>query len=145
MMYRVTNKYQHPQHVGPLSRKPMRDGYLQCSVNNVKYRQHRLAFLILGITIPEGKVIDHINGNKLDNRLCNLRIVSQQTNNCNQTMHREGRTPGVLWNSRDKKWSANITVNKKRIYLGYFKTEQEAIKSRLDAENKYLNKGGVSE
>ena len=137
LIYRVTNSYQHPQHVGPVSRKPMKDGYLQCSVNNVKYRQHQLAFLILGITIPKNKVIDHINGNKIDNRLCNLRIVSPQKNSLNQARHREGKMRGVMWHSVHKKWLARITVNKKRIYLGYFKTEQEATKARLDAERKY--------
>jgi hypothetical protein len=73
--------------------------------------------------------IDHINGNRLDNRRKNLRIVTHRENTWNQTIHRNGKKS--IGASLDKRgdliyWAAQIEINRKCVKIGYFKTEKEA-------------------
>lgn len=79
------------------------------------YRMHH--FLIC---VPSGMVVDHKNGNSLDNRLCNLRVCTQAENMRN--LHfREPRKSGYLgvsWNKRNKVYQARIRVNGKSFHLG---------------------------
>ena len=87
----------------------------------------------------EDMVVDHINGDKLDNRLENLRICKHRENDWNKgiiSTNTSGVTGVVLtpWNT----WCARIEVNKKRIYLGTFKTFEEAVQARKEAEIKYF-------
>lgn len=76
--------------------------------------------------------VDHINGNFLDNRKCNLRAVTTSQNAMNKQRSRmktSSRYKGVKKESRWKlknKWSANIGVGGKKIYLGLFRTEKDA-------------------
>lgn len=76
--------------------------------------------------------IDHINGVRNDNRICNLRNVTNQQNSFNTTTAR-----GYTWNKPLNKWRAQITLNKKVIYLGLYTTEQEAHQAYLEAKEKY--------
>lgn len=81
---------------------------------------------------PDGYVVDHINGNGLDNRKDNLRICTHLENMQNITKPSKGRYSkerGVSFHKPSKKWSACFEVNKTRIFVGYFKTEEEAIKA----------------
>lgn len=84
---------------------------------------HRLV-----IETPDGKVTDHINGDKLDNRRANLRVCSQR-NNCRnrgaQSNNRSGYK-GVSWNRTLSKWVAQISINGKQTYLGLFENIEEA-------------------
>jgi hypothetical protein len=78
---------------------------------------------------PGGLDVDHINGNKLDNRKCNLRLVTRGQNNQNQKISRsntKSNVRGVAWFSRDKKWRAYVNFNGKQIHLGYFDTKEAA-------------------
>lgn len=80
---------------------------------------------------PEGLTVDHINGNGLDNRRCNLRICSQGDNVRNRR-HASGGTSkyqGVCWNKARRKWQANITVDNRLCYLGLFDDEQDAARA----------------
>ena len=89
---------------------------------------------------PENMVVDHINRNPLDNRICNLRICTQHENSMNQSIrctNKSGAT-GVLWDKNRNKWRAYIIVNGKQIYLGRFNTKEEAIEARLQAEIEYF-------
>lgn len=76
--------------------------------------------------------IDHINGDKLDNQRCNLRICTRMQNTHNKI------TKGVSLDKRRNLWRSYITVNKKTIWLGYYKTEKEAMVSRKNAEKFYF-------
>jgi hypothetical protein len=76
--------------------------------------------------------IDHINGNPQDNRIENLRVVTNQQNQWNQT-----RAEGVIFEKNRNKWKAYISVNGKQKNLGRFNTEEEAIQSRLCAKPIY--------
>lgn len=77
----------------------------------------------------KGMVIDHINRNKLDNRRCNLRLVSR-SQNCLNVSRKKGvssKYTGVR--KVRKKWQARITVNGKETYLGTFETDYLAAKA----------------
>src|SRR3990167_923966 len=66
--------------------------------------------------------IDHINGNKLDNRLSNLRLCNQSQNNANSSKRKTNVSgyKGVCWNKKYEKWEATITKDYKHIFIGYF-------------------------
>lgn len=94
---------------------------------------------------PERKEVDHIKHlpkgqNKFDNRKSNLRIVNESENQMNkhtQTNNTSGY-PGVCWSNRDQRWIAYIKLYGKQIYLGKFKTKEEAVRFRKEAEDKYF-------
>lgn len=93
---------------------------------------------ILGLDDPK-KLVDHINGNGLDNRKANLRIVTHTQNMRNsgdQSQSNNAHSPyvGVTWNERDKRFQARIMVDKKSRSLGYFETAEQAHAARLTAE-----------
>lgn len=81
----------------------------------------------------KGYEIDHFNGNKLDNRKCNLRVVTHQQNTFNSKKRKapiSGENPskykGVTWRNDRKKWRSSITHNGCKYYLGLYEIEEEA-------------------
>ena len=78
------------------------------------------------LTVPKGMSIDHINGNGLDNRRENLRIVTCRQNMQNLHIPKSSKHPGVDWNRQKKKWRAYIHLNKRKRHLGFFDDEIEA-------------------
>lgn len=86
-----------------------------------------------------GKYHDHINRNPLDNRKRNLRPASKNENNQNHKkfINNTSGFSGVNWHKGLHKWHARITVENKRIHLGYFDNKRDAIITRLMAELKY--------
>lgn len=88
-----------------------------------KVQMHRK---ILGV--KDGEMVDHINGDGLDNRKCNLRVATRSQNNMNTQRNVRGTSgrKGVTWNRACKKWQAQIKVNGKNIYLGLYHTKDEA-------------------
>lgn len=104
------------------------NGYLRISVNGTSYKAHRLAWFYMTGAWPLG-VIDHINGDKLDNRFCNLRDATHQINN--QNIHAAGKRTtsglrGVSWLKSRKQWRSTIFVDGKSIHLGFFGDKNEA-------------------
>lgn len=88
-------------------------------------RMHRLI-----INAPYGKQVDHINGNGLDNRKENLRLVDNNQNQWNRhNISGKSKYKGVHWNKANKKWHSQIRVYGKRLHLGYFKDEIEAARA----------------
>ena len=115
-------------------------GYVCRSFGGKVRRLHTL--IVEGATgnkIPNGMYVDHINEDKLDNRLCNLRIVSPQESARNMPIksNNTSGSTGVSKGRNGKGWRAYITVNKKRIELGTYRTLEEATKVRHCAEQKY--------
>jgi len=101
------------------------DGYRAVRLQRKSFLVHRIIWLYVHGSFPQGQ-IDHINGNRLDNRLGNLRDVSFAENRLNKKRHREGRLHGCSFNKLQQKWLAQIVINKKIVYLGGYNTEQEA-------------------
>jgi hypothetical protein len=89
---------------------------------------------------PEGMCIDHINGNSLDNRRSNLRIVTSRENSQNKKEHRSGRLVGCSYHKKARKWQAEINIKGLSKYLGLFKTEIEANQAYMKAYNELLTK-----
>ena len=113
-------------------------GYLQIKVCSRLYRAHRLAWLYIHGSWPTDQ-IDHINRIRTDNRISNLREVSNKQNqqNKSKSSHNTSGYQGVRWHKRDSKWVAQIKHNQKLIHLGYFSILEEALSARKAAEKLY--------
>lgn len=85
------------------------------------------------------KQADHINGDGLDNRRCNLRACTNRENACNQRSQsgRSSKYKGVIWDHRDGKWQVYVKFNGRKKHLGLFNDEVEAAKA-YDAAAKLL-------
>jgi hypothetical protein len=129
----------------------LQGGYVgACNIGNYKYNEytvkmHRLAMILSGHNI-NGLVVDHINRDKFDNRVVNLRVCTKAQNTRNKIMNYRNKTGfyGVsIFNSNRYKikkirYKAQITYNGKAIYLGVFDDPVEAAK----AYNKKAKKFG---
>jgi hypothetical protein len=115
-------------------------GYRIVSLNGKKEYCHRLAWVVMHGEVPD--CIDHINGNKLDNRISNLRNTTKAINNMNQHVSRSALKLGV-YNYRssnsENKFKACIQENGKLLHLGVFKTEDDA----FNAYKSYREKRGI--
>lgn len=88
---------------------------------------------------PPGMVVDHINGDTLDNQRKNLRICTIGENNRNSQVEKN-RTgyKGVSWNKGGKKWMVQIAPNRTKMYLGCFTDPQKAAMAYNEAAKKYF-------
>jgi hypothetical protein len=111
--------------------------YYRIKLYKKMYMAHRLAYLYMTGEFPE--TIDHINGNGLDNRWCNLRNVSLADNNKNARLQVNNKSGviGVSWNKRVNQWQASININGIQKYLGIYKDFFEACCARKSAEIKH--------
>ena len=110
-------------------------GYIRISTtisyrNNISIYAHQFAWYWVNKECVEQ--LDHINGIKNDNRICNLRPVTHQQNQFNKLT-----TNGYSFIEKSKKYRSRIMLNKKDIHLGYFNTEQEARNAYLAAKEIY--------
>lgn len=112
-----------------------RDGYVKFRLDSLGYFAHRLAWFAVYGKWPEAE-IDHVNGVKSDNRLCNLREADRVLNMQNQKRAHSGQQSGLLgaYPVNTGGFSSFIQVDKKRIYLGYFKTAEAAHETYLAAK-----------
>ena len=103
------------------------DGYCQVGFNGTMMLYHVIIWILsTGKDIPQGLEIDHINGDRIDNRFENFRLVTKRVNNQNRGIHRKGQLVGAVFYKRRGKYKSQILINSNQIFLGYFKTEQEA-------------------
>lgn len=114
-------------------------GYWMLSVDGGRFHAHRIAWLYVYGEWPKG-VIDHINGDRSDNRIANLRDVTHAANIQNQRKaSRANRSSGLLgahWSERRGKWHSCITANGVAHNLGYFVTAEEAHQAYLAAKRR---------
>ena len=109
-------------------------GYRAISVNSKLYRAHRLAWLYVYGEFPK-KQIDHINGNRSDNRISNLRVVSQSGNSQNRRASQKNNQSGYFGvHACGKKWRAQIRIDKKLTHLGLFDTPELASMAYVEAK-----------
>ncbi len=103
------------------------NGYCHVNFCNRDIYYHVIVWILsTGKIIPDGYEIDHINGNKIDNRIENLRLVTRRENQQNQKIHREGKLFGCSLHKPSNKYIAKIRICGKRIHIGRYKTEEEA-------------------
>lgn len=109
--------------------------YIRIKIDGRLYYAQRLAWLYVHGEWPPQK-IDHINRNPTDNRLVNLRAVSQAVNCQNKSVAKNNSSgkSGVCWHKRDQHWRAQIQHNKKVIHIGGYSNNNDAILAREIAE-----------
>ena len=124
--------------IGDVAGCPDGQGYLQIKVQSRRYIAHRLAWLYIRGSWPNDQ-IDHINRNRSDNRIANLREVSHKQNmqNRSKSSNNTSGHPGVYWHKQSSKWVAQIMHNQKQIHLGCFTNLEEAVAARKAGELKY--------
>jgi hypothetical protein len=119
------------------------NGYRQIRLDGGIYLSHRLAWLYVYGEWPD-KEIDHVNGDKSDNRIANLRLATRTQNCCNVRRRRTNKsgTPGVSWFPQTQRWRARIVVDRREVSLGYFRSKQDAIAARTAAVKHYYGEFG---
>ena len=122
--------------IGDIAGSKNQKGYLEIWVDGKRYYAHRLAWLIETGEFPKEQ-IDHINCVKTDNRIANLRCVSDSINKQNKREALDKNTSGLLgvsWMAKAKKWKAQIQLNKTVIYLGLFEDKKQAHNAYVQAK-----------
>jgi HNH endonuclease len=109
-------------------------GYLQGGIFGGVFATHRVIWAIAHGYWP--KQIDHINGIRTDNRLCNLREVDDAENRKNMAIRSDNSSGyhGVRLNTTTNKWRAEIRVAQKNIHIGCYSSKSDAIAARKAAE-----------
>jgi hypothetical protein len=106
------------------------NGYIRISVDNKLYYAHRLAWLYVHGQYPKDQ-IDHLDGNRINNRINNLRLATSQINAQNPKCEYRG------YNKHGTKWRVRICVNNELIYIGSYDTEEEASIAYINARKIY--------
>lgn len=129
--------------VGDLAGKVKADGYVHIGFAKHRERAHRLAFVIMMGRWPSE--MDHKNGNRSDNRWCNLRECTRQQNNGNRTVQRKyvhHDLPRGVIRLRNRggsiSYNGRITVNNKQIHLGAYRTPDQAHAAYVEAAKRYF-------
>lgn len=116
------------------------NGYIRLRIDGRRYQAHRLVWLIAFGRMPDGE-IDHINGNRSDNRLANLRDVTgrQNTQNRQRAYKSKARTDvvGPSFQTSRGMWLVNIRVDGRSKFIGRYLTIDEAESAYLDAKRQY--------
>ena len=116
----------------------MKRGYITICVENKRHLAHRLAWLYVYGVWPKGN-LDHINHNRVDNSISNLRLATPLENNRNQSKSKRNKSGvvGVCWEKVKSKWGAHIRAEGRNINLGSYVDKFDAICARMSANNKY--------
>lgn len=115
------------------------NGYLRIGIDRHIYRAHRLAWLYVHGVWPTGE-IDHIDGDKANNRIENLRDVSRMTNQQNMRgPHKRGNSGflGVSRHASTGKWRARICINGKNKSLGLYASKEDASSAYINAKRNF--------
>lgn len=122
-------------------------GYLKIAVDGKAFMAHRLAWIYFYGGDISNSEIDHINGNRLDNRISNLRLANRSENNWNQKIKNSNNSgvKGVSWDKGAKKWRAQCMVNGVKYFIGRFNNisdaEQAVVSFRRKFHGKFVNNG----
>ena len=112
-------------------------GYARSSIDNKKIYAHRI--VINAGDFEVNKQVDHINGNTLDNRKQNLRIVTSRQNSLNASIRKDNTSgvTGVCWDKRRNQWLVRVYDDGKEICLGYFADFDDAVAARKNGVEKF--------
>lgn len=113
-------------------------GYLRGNIWGEPHMAHRVAWAIFHGESPAGD-IDHINGDRSDNRIENLRVVSRAENCRNATISKSNTSgvTGVSWDKGNGKWRSSIRVDGELFLLGLYPRFEDAVEVRKRAEEKH--------
>lgn len=115
-------------------------GYLKGYALGKTFTAHRVAMALMLGKWPSEEV-DHINGDKADNRACNLRVVTKSQNQRNSKRRSDNKSGHAGVCRKKNRWIAYINKNGKRVYLGGFDNVEDAISARKSAQ---IDLGGFS-
>lgn len=101
--------------------------------NPGKRKTVRMHVDIMGTTPPS--ITDHINGNGLDNRRCNLRTVTPRQNSQNLHIRKSSKYPGVCWDKHSEKWQVHVRIKGIQRHIGRFENEEDAANAYYYALN----------
>lgn len=138
--------------IGDRAGNVMKNGYRQIGINSKNYYTHRVIFLYHHGYLPE--FLDHIDGDKSNNNIENLREATLQENQMNHKKPKSmngkptsSRFKGVCWDKQREKWLSHITIDGKQKHLGRYDTEIDAAKSydnsAIKAFGEFANLNGV--
>ena len=128
----VDRVYAHMWSVHTPRKDASSTNYAKACINGKMVSMHRF---ILNVTT--GQVVDHINGDGLDNRKENLRIVTPNQNQHNRKPNAGRQYKGITFVEKLNKWRAGIKIDGKRKHLGCFVTAEEAAKAYDCAARKH--------
>ena len=113
------------------------DKYRRIGLNKKSYLAHRLIFMMHYGYMPE--IVDHIDGNRLNNRIENLREATKSQNSHNQKLSKKNTSgyKNVTWNERKEKWLVNVRVHSMDFHIGYFDDIELADLAAQEARDKY--------
>lgn len=113
-------------------------GYFQGELFNVAFKAHRVVWALVHGEWPVDQ-LDHINGDRADNRIANLRVVSGSENmrNARAPLTNTSGQVGVYWYKQYQKWSASIRTHDRKHFLGYFASFDDAVSARKTAEREH--------
>ena len=116
------------------------NGYLSTNIEKKRYLLHRLIFLFHHGHLP--KLIDHIDGNRFNNNINNLREATFSENICNSKLYKSSKSgfKNVYWLKNANKWAVRLNINKKRVFLGLFEDVELADLVAHEARDKYHGK-----
>lgn len=124
--------------VGDDACHPMSNGYLRIGIDSQRYLAHRLAWLYVHGEWPR-RLLDHINGDRADNRISNLRECTHSQNQENRRKaqaNNQSGYMGVYFQRQNKNWVARIVINGKRKHLGCYQSAEKAHQAYLSAKRK---------
>ena len=130
---------------GQIAGSILKDGYRQVKIGHKSYKVHRIIFLMKYGYLPEQ--VDHINGNRSDNCLENLRPATNATNQYNRKPQKSNTTghKNIHWCNRSQRYVVSFRVNGKLSSYGYFKDIKEAksvaMQKRVELHKEYANHG----
>lgn len=113
------------------------NGYLQTGINNKNYKNHRIIFCMFNGFLPT--IIDHIDGNPLNNKIENLREVTKSQNSLNAKLSKANTSgvKNVTWETTRQKWRVQVYLKGKRVYSNRFDNLELAELVATEARNKY--------
>jgi hypothetical protein len=135
----VTTKNFAGKRAGSVVKSPRSaTSYRQAMISGKQYKCHRIIWEMHNGPIPAGLSIDHIDGNGLNNRIQNLRVVSrvEQMHNLPMQKSNTSEVVGVCWHKSAQAWQARISMAGDRVDLGRFKNKDDAVSARKAAEIK---------
>jgi len=121
----------------PVGRKTT-NGYMDIGLGYKRYQAHRVAWMyVYGENPPED--IDHINHDRLDNRISNLRLASRSENMRNSSRSKANTSgfTGVTWDKENCKWAAQYMLHGKCNKIGRFNSMLDAVAARIRANKEY--------